>query len=69
MQKPNIAPVVSHVSNGTRKALYVGKVALAMFVIVTSVVGSYVLFHAELRNRTIDFAQNQSQVEASPKAR
>lgn len=51
-----------------RNALQTVKLAVVAAVILTSVVGGYVLANGELRNKTIDFAQGQTDVQAeSPK--
>lgn len=46
------------------KVYQVAKTVFIIAVVVTSIVGTYVLVNTELRNQTIDFAQNQTQAQA-----
>ena len=61
--------VVVRVKSGAVVVYKVAKVAGIVVVIITSLVGGYVLTNTEVRNLVIDYAQNQAPVEAqSPKA-
>lgn len=47
-----------------RNAVQAVKLAAVAAIILTSLVGTYVLANGELRNSTIDFAQGQTDVQA-----
>ena len=52
-----------------RNMAQVVKFGIVTAIILTSLVGTYVLANGELRNKTIDFAQGQTDVQAeAPKA-
>jgi Na+-transporting NADH:ubiquinone oxidoreductase subunit NqrE len=69
MNKQNIVAIVKKAKSTVGMGIKVIKVAAIVAVIATSLIGGYVLTNAELRNHTIDYAQNQVPAHAEgPKA-
>lgn len=70
MTKQNINTQADTVKAFALKAYRAAKIVAIVVVLFTSAVGVYVIANGDLRNATIDYAQNQRSVQAAglPKA-